>query len=117
MGIKTLWQRKGGYYNWWLQRVSLVSPALLLWFLLYQWLVMSSDSVLAWHAVFQQVWLNVLVSVTSLSILVHAYLGIWTVCTDYIHHPLIRPLVHLTVLIVLVALFVWGLWIASGVGL
>ena len=115
MGLVALWKRKGGYYNWWLQRISVVFPSLLLVTILYQWWVNGVQSVLAWHAVFMSPWVNILVLLASFSILVHAYLGIWTVCTDYIHTVWLRRSVHLLVLVMLLGLFIWSVCIAMGV--
>ncbi len=86
------WLRKG-LVGWIAQRLSAV--AMLLYFLpmLYVWLMCPNWSLAAWQAWLHQPVLMVLMVINVIGFFVHAYLGLWTVCTDYIHHVCMRTLV------------------------
>lgn len=67
-----------------------------------------------WNGLFHQQWLQIAVVSAIAAYALHAWIGIWTVTTDYIHCTCIRLSVQLIVLVVLLAEFMSGLMIVWG---
>lgn len=67
-----------------------------------------------WHHLFHTPWFQVATGLALFSILLHAWIGIWTVTTDYIKPTLVRLLVQSLVMFVLLGqliagcMMIWG---------
>lgn len=104
-----------GLRDWLLQRFSaLILAAFSLFLITYICLHPQLDF-LAWRSLFQSVWMRSFTVLTLLSLLVHAWIGLWTVSTDYIKCTRLRLVVLMLLLIVLVSYLVWGIEIVWGV--
>lgn len=86
------WLNKG-LVGWVAQRVSAL--AMLCYFLpiFYVWVTEPALSMQAWQHFLTSSWMIGLLGLQLFGFLVHAYLGLWTVCTDYIHAACCRALV------------------------
>lgn len=62
-----------------------------------------------WHALFASAWMQVSTVVVLGFMLWHTWIGLWTVCTDYIKCPVMRLTFEIIILLALVAFFFWGL--------
>lgn len=67
-----------------------------------------------WHALFANHLFQVATIVGLLALSLHAWIGIWTVTTDYIKCTAIRVSVQMTVMLWLLCQFIWGLIIVWG---
>ena len=63
----------------------------------------------AWHALFACQKMKVVTTLVLLSVLWHAWIGLWTVFTDYVSHKGLRLLLTTCVIIFLIYNLVWGL--------
>ncbi|OEF24029.1 succinate dehydrogenase, hydrophobic membrane anchor protein [Vibrio rumoiensis] len=70
---------------------------------------------LTWHSFFGGTVTKVFTMIALLCVLVHAWIGLWQVLTDYVKPALIRSLLQLAVIVTLVAYFFSGLFILWGV--
>ena len=61
-----------------------------------------------WHGLFSQVWMKLATFVVLISILWHAWIGLWTVFTDYVKATAVRTLLEILVVLLLVAYAGWG---------
>ena len=104
-----------GVRDWLVQRVTAVILALYLVVLV---LLMASHCPLdfqTWQAIFEPLWFKVFSLLFLLSMLMHAWVGMWTVLTDYVKPWQLRLLLMLVFILMLTGCFFWGLQIFWGV--
>lgn len=67
-----------------------------------------------WHTTFQRTSVRVLTLLVVFSLLCHAWIGMWTVYTDYIKCSAIRLFLQVFTVISLITLFIWSATILWG---
>lgn len=67
-----------------------------------------------WHALFACKGFQIATIISLLALSLHAWIGLWTVTTDYMKCTVLRLSVQLTVALWLLSQFVWGLMIVWG---
>lgn len=97
-----------GLKDWLLQRVTAVYLAVYTVFFLCFLLCHPDLNYHEWTALFQSVWFQMASLIGLLAFLIHAWIGIWTVTTDYIHCKVIRLSVQGLVALFLLAQLIWG---------
>lgn len=105
-----------GLRDWWLQRLSALVIAAYVLCLLGYWYVHVDASFGQWHDFLFATTMRVFSSLTLLAIVLHAWLGLWTVLTDYIKPRFLRAALQQSVILVLGLSAVWGLqsvWIGG----
>ena len=100
-----------GLRDFMLQRVSAVVLAIYICFLFGFFVSHVHLTYERWHALFASVWMQVSTAVVLLLLMIHAWIGVWTICTDYIHHTKVRLFIEALVALTLLAYFFWGLHI------
>ena len=103
-----------GLKDWLIQRFTAVY--LWLYTLLFAVIYISSApfDYAKWHGLFHTPWFQVATAIAVFSIVFHAWIGIWTVTTDYIKHTCIRLCVQGAVFFLLLAqligafMTIWG---------
>ncbi|MCD8525317.1 MAG: succinate dehydrogenase, hydrophobic membrane anchor protein [Gammaproteobacteria bacterium] len=106
---------KKGVTDWLKQRVTaffLVIYLVLFCALLFTHQPLDLD---AWQGIFHPVWFKVLSIIAFLSVVVHAWVGMWTIFTDYIHPWWLRLILMCVVGFALFAYFIWFIQILWGV--
>lgn len=107
-----------GAYDWLVQRVSAV--VLLAWILCVGGSIFLADDMTyeAWRGLFESTAMRVFSLAALLSLCAHAWVGMWTVSTDYLTAAMlgkaataVRLLFQLACLLVLFTYFVWGIQI------
>ena len=96
-----------GFYDWLIQRVSAVLIAAYAIFLMAYIACHSPIDYATWRALFNCAWMKICTIVVLLAIIWHAWIGLWTVMTDYVKKRVVR--LTLEVLICLLMLF-YLLW-------
>jgi succinate dehydrogenase / fumarate reductase, membrane anchor subunit len=105
---------RSGVYDWLVQRVSAV--ILLAYVLFLAAFVVNADGLgyLEWRSLFHGLWMRVFTLVALLSLCAHAWIGMWTIGTDYLTKfalgaaaPAVRLIYNLFCLAVLVIYFAW----------
>ncbi len=97
-----------GLRDWLIQRVSaiiLVAYTLFLFGFIFIHPHLTYD---VWLDLFQNLFVKIFTVLALLSIYSHAWIGIWTVLTDYIKSTWLRGLLEVLVIIALIGYFVWG---------
>lgn len=100
-----------GIKDWLMQRFTAV---FLLFYLSYVSLFFIKNakvSYATWVDFFTQPVMQVATLIALGCIALHAWIGIWTVLTDYVHKTGIRYLMQSLVLVTILAYFVWGIQI------
>jgi succinate dehydrogenase / fumarate reductase membrane anchor subunit len=103
-----------GLKDWLIQRVTAVYFAVYVLFL-FSFLLLHCDlNFEQWHALFANPVFQIATAIGLLALTLHAWIGIWTVTTDYIKCTAIRLSVQLMVVLWLFSQFIWGLMIVWG---
>ena len=100
---------RNGLRDWLLQRVSAV--VLLLYFLVLGFFFCSHKPLTygTLQAFFYQDWVRVFSLLALLSVLLHAWIGIWTVLTDYVKCSCLRLILEVVVALALLSMVAWGI--------
>lgn len=100
-----------GLSDWVIQRISAIFMSIYsIGFVIYL-LSHSELSFAEWHHLFSQAWVKGVTILFILSIIFHAWIGMWTIFTDYIKPFVLRCILHAIVLLILAASFLWGVTI------
>jgi succinate dehydrogenase / fumarate reductase membrane anchor subunit len=100
-----------GLRDWIIQRASAIFMAVYSIALLAYILCHPGLSFAEWHGLFAQQWVKVLSLLFILGLLFHAWIGIWTIFTDYVKCFVLRTVLNFLVLLMLFACFFWGVLI------
>ena len=109
---------RSGLYDWLFQRITAV--VLLAWCIWLAALLISRPdlSYAEWQALFQTTWLRVFSTGAIFSLVIHAWIGLWCVLTDYVtvrvlgpRGNLLRGLASLACGLALFIYLVWGMQI------
>jgi succinate dehydrogenase / fumarate reductase membrane anchor subunit len=100
-----------GLRDWAIQRASafymaIYTLSIIVYFLLFQEL-----NYIEWHGLFTQGWMKILTIFFILGLLFHAWVGMWTIFTDYVKPFVIRLILDALVIMLLAACFLWGVMI------
>lgn len=98
-----------GLRDWLIQRVSAVILAAYLLFLVGFMMLHPNFGYADWFNLFQNIFVKIFTVVALLSIYVHAWVGIWTVLTDYIKPTWLRGLLEIAVILTLLGCLIWGI--------
>ena len=110
---------RSGLYDWLMQRVSAV--ILLAYFLYVGWVLACGVDYVAWKELFAQTWMRVFSMLALVSLVVHAWVGLWSVFTDYLTERMLgatgnmlRLVAELVCGITMFTYVVWGVQILWG---
>jgi succinate dehydrogenase / fumarate reductase membrane anchor subunit len=84
-----------GVHDWLWQRLSAIVVAaytlFIFLFLLINTLGSANNlSYATWHGLFGMLWMKIATVIFMVALIVHIWIGIWTVLTDYVHCAFIR---------------------------
>lgn len=105
---------RNGVQDWLIQRISAV--VLLLYVLFLTVYIAQADELtfIQWRGLFGQTWMRVFTLAALVSLLAHAWIGLWTITTDYLTRMAlgaaaapIRLFAQLLILLVLICYFAW----------
>ncbi|HSW70598.1 MAG TPA: succinate dehydrogenase, hydrophobic membrane anchor protein [Gammaproteobacteria bacterium] len=103
-----------GLRDWLIQRITAFILALATVGLVYYFWRHPNCSYLEWRMLFAPMSMKVLTLLVVLALAFHAWVGMWTVVTDYLHPAFLRFIIHVLVLLTLVSCFLWTLLIIWG---
>lgn len=103
-----------GLKDWLIQRATAVFLATYAIFFFGFFIAHPSLEFSQLQGLFHSTWFQVASVIAILSIVLHAWIGIWTVTTDYINCTIIRLTVQLLVVLYLLGQFIWALMIIWG---
>lgn len=100
-----------GLRDWVIQRLSAIFMAIYSIGLILYIVSHPGLSFAEWHSLFACEWMKVATILFLAAILMHAWIGIWTIFTDYVKPFVIRCVLNTLVLLLLAASFIWGVLI------
>mgnify|MGYP000863729162 CR=1 FL=1 len=104
---------RNGLQDWLLQRVTAIILALYSLLLLGFWFYVGND-IFAWINFFNNYFICYATFAALLALMVHAWIGIWIVATDYIKNSWLRLILFLTVYLILLFYAIWAIQILWG---
>lgn len=112
---------RSGLYDWLIQRVGAAVMAAYTIFIVVYLIVNPELTFDQWHALFAQLWMRVFSVATLLSFIIHAWIGLWSVLTDYLtvrlmgdKATILRIFAQLLLGSVAITYLVWGIEILWG---
>ena len=104
---------RSGVYDWLIQRVTAYVLAFYTVFL-FGFLLATEVNYDSWSALFGQTWFRIFSLLALMSLGAHAWVGLWTVTTDYIKATAPRFLVQAACGLTMFVYVVWGIQILWG---
>lgn len=104
-----------GLRDWLIQRITSLVIALYSFFLIGFLVLHPQLRFSEWQPLFELTWMRIFTLLSIVSIVWHAWIGIWTVTTEYLPHLAIRLIVQVLVATSLIACFFWSVMIIWGV--
>lgn len=105
---------RSGLYDWMVQRVTAVILAAYILFLLGYFVATPDLSYTAWSGLFANTGMKIFTVMALVSLSAHAWVGMWTISTDYLKNGVVRFLFQAFCGGVMFVYFVWGVQILWG---
>ena len=112
---------KNGVSDWYIQRGSSVVMGVYTLYLLGFMLISDEMSFAVWAALFSTTWMQLATLVTLIATCAHAWIGMWTVDTDYLRARTMGPkgdrlrsIYQSVCLLAILAYLLWGIKILWG---
>lgn len=102
---------RSGLQDWLIQRITAIILAIYTVFLIIYFVTHPTLQYEQWRALFDFNLMKYSSLLALLSLILHAWIGIWTVITDYIKPLLLRLSIQIIIMLALLACFVWGIQI------
>ena len=97
-----------GLHEWLVQRVSALLIGIYTIFI-FVYLLRNQPTYFAqWHQLFHHVVMKIATFIVLLSVMWHAWIGLWTVFTDYVKNYVLRLTLEVIVLLLIVSYLSWG---------
>lgn len=97
-----------GLLDWLIQRISAVLIGVYAIFVTL-YLMMNHPLYFAqWHNLIHHTSMKIFSFIVLLSVMWHAWIGLWTVYTDYIKPPMLRLLLQILTILLLLSYLFWG---------
>ena len=102
---------RGGLHDWLIQRVSAVVLAAYSVFLVVYCVIHPHMDYAVWRGLFANPAMRIFNLMALLSLVAHAWIGMWTIGTDYLKLNGVRLGFQVVVALILVACLLWGIQI------
>lgn len=98
-----------GLRDWLAQRITSVIIGLYAILLIAYFLNNHPLYFAQWQRLFQNTGVKIATVIILIAILWHAWIGLWTVLTDYVKNAALRLILQVAVMILLLAYVIWGI--------
>lgn len=105
---------RNGLQDWLLQRISAVILTLYTILLIVIWCYVPEGNMHAWKQIFSMGWMRYFTLFALLALIVHAWIGLWTVTTDYLKETWARLTTQIIIYATLLLYLIWGIQILWG---
>ncbi|WP_136253904.1 succinate dehydrogenase, hydrophobic membrane anchor protein [Onishia niordana] len=105
---------RSGLSDWLIQRASAVILALYTLFIVGYLLLHPNLDYATWSGLFGATWMRIFSLLAFVSMAAHAWIGLWTVTTDYIKPTGIRISAQAVIILAIFVFLVWGVQVLWG---
>ncbi|MBT0718676.1 succinate dehydrogenase membrane anchor subunit [Rosenbergiella epipactidis] len=105
---------RNGVHDWLLLRAAAILIALYVVYILGFFVVSGPLTYDVWRGFFAMPFTKVFTLLTLLSILIHGWIGMWQVLTDYVKNLAVRLVVQLIIIIALASYAIYGTFVVWG---
>lgn len=105
---------RNGLRDWLVQRVSSIILAVYVLFLLGYWISHPHLDFYSWQSLIANPWMRLFSLLALLSLVLHAWVGMWTIATDYLKPICVRMVFLVAMIVALITYFFWGIEILWG---
>jgi succinate dehydrogenase / fumarate reductase membrane anchor subunit len=105
---------RSGLSDWLIQRVSAVILALYTVFIVAYLLFNPGLDYVTWSNLFAQTWMRIFSLLAFISLAAHAWIGLWTVTTDYLKSTPVRLGAQVVTILAVFVFLVWGIQVLWG---
>lgn len=98
-----------GLRDWLIQRISAVVVGIYAIFLVCFFICHSPMTFQTWQQLFTHTWMRVSSVVVLFCLILHAWIGVWTISTDYIKPTGLRIFIQALFVVCLLLSLVWGI--------
>lgn len=102
---------RSGLQDWLIQRISAVILAAYAIVIVSFWLLNFGCEPSVWQSFFYNIYMRIATLLALISLIAHAWIGVWTITTDYLKITWLRLSIQILVYIVLLLYLIWGLQI------
>lgn len=102
---------RSGLQDWLIQRVTAIILALYTIFILGYILQQHYFYYHDWANLFKNEWMRYATLIVLISLIAHAWVGVWTIITDYLKPVILRFVVQVIVILALLGYLMWGIQI------
>lgn len=102
---------RSGVADWLIQRVSALIILFYALFLTAFYFSHTAIDFTLWHSVFAHTSMKLFSLLALLSLLAHAWIGMWAVLTDYVKCAYLRGTIQILIIIMFLACLAWGVQI------
>ena len=100
-----------GLRDWVIQRASALLIGFYLLALIFYFICHPALSYGEWRELFTHQWMKIATLLFTVSLLFHAWIGVWTIFTDYVKSYVFRAVLNFCVLLMLAVCFIWSVLI------
>ncbi|WP_444678163.1 succinate dehydrogenase, hydrophobic membrane anchor protein [Halomonas sp. E19] len=105
---------RSGLSDWLIQRVTAVILALYTVFIVAYLLFNPGLDYITWSNLFAQTWMRIFSLLAIISLVAHAWVGLWTVTTDYLKSTGQRIGAQVVIILAIFVFLVWGIIVLWG---
>ena len=105
---------RSGLYDWMMQRITAVILAAYILFLLGYFIATPDLTYSDWNGLFACTAMKIFTLMALISLSAHAWVGMWTISTDYLKNSVVRFLFQGACGGIMFVYFVWGVQILWG---
>ena len=100
---------RSGLKDWFVQRISAIIILLYAIFAIIAVICVShqANSDYSWAVLFSNMWVKVFTILAFISLIAHAWVGMWTIFTDYVKCAWASAFLQVTAIIGYLACFIW----------
>jgi len=100
-----------GLRDWAIQRVTAIYMAIYIIGAVVCFALYMPIQYQMWQACFHTLWVQVASIIFLICLLWHAWIGVWTVLTDYVKVPVLLIVLELIIILALIVFLLWGIQI------
>ena len=105
---------RSGLSDWFVQRVTSVLVASYVFFILGYLILNQPVTFIDWYDFYSGLGIRIYTVLVLLSLIIHAWIGLWTILTDYVKPTWARVVCEVVIIGALAAYLVWGIFLLFG---